>query len=104
MSCVDEAKAMIQKRNKDHLKNADPRTEKATVASPNETRNCIATTQNRLVRVISTKGLHSGLMTHGKYSPGKIKDSIPDLPIVTLAEATATIPLGESTWTPVVRK
>jgi tetratricopeptide (TPR) repeat protein len=35
---------------------------------------------------------------------GKIKDCIPDLPIVTLAEATATIPLGESTWTPVVRK
>src|ERR1019366_4492939 len=35
---------------------------------------------------------------------GKIKNSIPDLPIVTLAEARATIPLGESTWTPVVRK
>jgi tetratricopeptide (TPR) repeat protein len=35
---------------------------------------------------------------------GKIKDCIPDLPIVTLAEATANIPLGDSTWTPVVRK
>ena len=35
---------------------------------------------------------------------GKIKDRIPDLPVVTLAEATAAIPLGESTWTPVVRK
>ena len=35
---------------------------------------------------------------------GKIRDRIPDLPIVTLAEARATIPLGESAWTPVVRK
>src|ERR1035437_7062230 len=35
---------------------------------------------------------------------GKIRDRIPDLPIVTLAEAAASIPLGESTWTPVVRK
>jgi tetratricopeptide (TPR) repeat protein len=35
---------------------------------------------------------------------GKIKGCIPDLPIVTLAEASASIPLGESTWTPVVRK
>ena len=35
---------------------------------------------------------------------GKIRDRIPDLPIVTLAEAHAAMPLGESTWTPVVRK
>ncbi len=35
---------------------------------------------------------------------GKIRDCIPDLPIVTLAEAKASIPLGESPWTPVVRK
>jgi tetratricopeptide (TPR) repeat protein len=35
---------------------------------------------------------------------GKIRDRIPDLPIVTLAEAKASIPLGESAWTPVVRK
>jgi tetratricopeptide (TPR) repeat protein len=35
---------------------------------------------------------------------GQIRDRIPDLPIVTLAEARAAIPLGESTWTPVVRK
>jgi tetratricopeptide (TPR) repeat protein len=35
---------------------------------------------------------------------GQIRDRIPDLPIVTLAEAKASIPLGESTWTPVVRK
>src|ERR1035441_7438102 len=59
---------MIQKRKSDHLKNAEPRTEKATIARPRETRNCIATTQNRLVRVISTNGLHNGLITHGKYS------------------------------------
>ena len=35
---------------------------------------------------------------------GQIRDRIPDLPIVTLAEARAAIPLGESTWTPVVRQ
>lgn len=35
---------------------------------------------------------------------GKIRDCIPDLPIVTLAEAHATVPLGKPGWTPVVRK
>ena len=35
---------------------------------------------------------------------GKIRGRIPDLPIVTLAQATATVPLGEPTWTPVARK
>ena len=35
---------------------------------------------------------------------GKIKDRIPDLPVVTLAEANAAIPLGEGNWLPVVRK
>ena len=31
MSCVDDAKAMIQKMNRDHLKKSEPRTEKATI-------------------------------------------------------------------------
>jgi Tfp pilus assembly protein PilF len=35
---------------------------------------------------------------------GKIRDRVPDVPIVTLAEATATVPLGSPNWTPVVRK
>ena len=35
---------------------------------------------------------------------GQIRDRIPDLPVITLAEAKASIPLGESSWTPVVRK
>ena len=35
---------------------------------------------------------------------GQIRDRIPDLPVVTLAESKASIPLGESSWTPVVRK
>ena len=35
---------------------------------------------------------------------GKIRARIPDLPIVTLAEAHATLPLGQPAWTPVVRK
>jgi tetratricopeptide (TPR) repeat protein len=35
---------------------------------------------------------------------GAIHDRIPDLPIVTLAEAQATVPLGEPAWSPAVRK
>ncbi len=35
---------------------------------------------------------------------GEIKDRVPDLPIVTLAEAKATIGLGETKWTPAVQK
>jgi hypothetical protein len=35
---------------------------------------------------------------------GKIRGRIPDLPIVTLAEAHATLDLGQPDWTPVVRK
>jgi tetratricopeptide (TPR) repeat protein len=35
---------------------------------------------------------------------GQIRDRIPDLPIVTLAESKASIPVGDSSWTPVVRK
>jgi tetratricopeptide (TPR) repeat protein len=35
---------------------------------------------------------------------GKIRGRIPDLPIVTLAEAHATVPLGRAAWKPVVRK
>ena len=35
---------------------------------------------------------------------GKIRGRIPDLPIVTLAEAHASVPLGRAEWTPVVRQ
>jgi len=35
---------------------------------------------------------------------GQIRGRIPDLPIVTLAEAKATIPLGQPAWAPVCRK
>jgi tetratricopeptide (TPR) repeat protein len=35
---------------------------------------------------------------------GKIRGRIPDLPIVTLAEAHAAVPLGQAAWTPVVRQ
>ncbi|HEY1337471.1 MAG TPA: tetratricopeptide repeat protein, partial [Bryobacteraceae bacterium] len=35
---------------------------------------------------------------------GKIRGRIPDLPIVTLAEAKATVPLGQPEWSPAVRK
>ncbi len=35
---------------------------------------------------------------------GQIHGRVPDLPIVTIAEAHASAPLGETSWTPVVRK
>ena len=35
---------------------------------------------------------------------GNIKGRIPDLPIVTVASAKASVPLGQPSWTPVVRK
>jgi len=35
---------------------------------------------------------------------GAIKDRIPELPIVTIAHATAAIPLGDSAWKPVAQK
>ncbi len=35
---------------------------------------------------------------------GEIKDHVPDLPIVTLAQAKAVVGLGETSWTPVVTK
>ena len=35
---------------------------------------------------------------------GKIRGRIPDLPVVTLAEAHAAVPLGQPQWTPVARK
>jgi tetratricopeptide (TPR) repeat protein len=35
---------------------------------------------------------------------GKIRDRVPDLPVVTLAEAHATAPIGTPAWQPVVRK
>src|ERR1035438_510295 len=35
---------------------------------------------------------------------GKIRDHIPNLPIVTLAQAHATVPLGKPAWTATVRK
>jgi tetratricopeptide (TPR) repeat protein len=43
-----------------------------------------------------------------KNVSGQVKDRIPDLPIIVLATATATVPLGSrdtpTTWTPVVQK
>jgi len=35
---------------------------------------------------------------------GEIKDRVPDLPIITLAEAKASVGLGETNWAPVVQK
>jgi tetratricopeptide (TPR) repeat protein len=35
---------------------------------------------------------------------GNIKDRVPDLPIVVVASAKASVPLGQPAWTPVVRK
>ncbi|MCU1232621.1 MAG: Tetratricopeptide 2 repeat protein [Candidatus Solibacter sp.] len=35
---------------------------------------------------------------------GKMRDRIPDLPVITLATSTVAVPLGAARWTPVVRK
>jgi Flp pilus assembly protein TadD len=35
---------------------------------------------------------------------GKIRGEIPDLPVITIAQAKTTVPLGSTVWTPVVRK
>lgn len=35
---------------------------------------------------------------------GPIKDRVPDLPIITLAEKTTTLQVGKTDWTPVVKK
>ena len=39
-----------------------------------------------------------------KNVSGQIKDHIPDLPIITLAQAKTTVGLGETNWTPVAQK
>ena len=68
MSCVAEASAMRPSKPMESLKNPVLGMANATNASPAEMRNCIATTHHRFVRVMSTKGLHSGFTTHGKYN------------------------------------
>jgi len=35
---------------------------------------------------------------------GSVKDRIPDIPIVTIAQATTAIPLGDAQWKPVAQK
>jgi tetratricopeptide (TPR) repeat protein len=35
---------------------------------------------------------------------GEIRDRVPDLPVVTLAQARATLPVGTPSWTPVAEK
>lgn len=35
---------------------------------------------------------------------GRIKDRIPDLPIITIAQKSTVVPMGETVWKPVVRK
>jgi tetratricopeptide (TPR) repeat protein len=39
-----------------------------------------------------------------KNVSGKIRDRIPDLPVVTVAEACTYVPLGQPKWQPVIRK
>ena len=39
-----------------------------------------------------------------KNVSGEVKNGIPELPIITLAEAKAAVGLGETNWTPVVQK
>jgi hypothetical protein len=68
MSCVADAKAISQNTASVICRNFGPGRASATPASAAPTKNCSTTTQCRLVDNRSTTGLHSGLMTQGRYS------------------------------------
>ena len=87
MSWVAEANAVIQKMTRVNEKSdtgvpetASPEdspamemdagsgSENATTANAADIMTCMETTHHLLVRIISTNGDHSGLITHGRYS------------------------------------
>ncbi len=51
---------------------------------------------------------HNGLEYQFRTIPanvsGKIRDHIPDLPVITVASASVAMPVGPAAWSPVVRK
>ena len=66
MSWVALAKAIIQKKNSEPCSHHCPGMVKATPPSDAPMSSCMARIHHRLVRSMSTKGLHRGLMTHGR--------------------------------------
>ena len=68
MSWVAELKASNQKKASDALKKNGCGIIKAMLANATAISDCMVTTHQRLVLMMSTNGLQSGLITHGRYS------------------------------------
>ncbi len=74
MSCVAEAKATIQNNISVSVNGvmvsigAYPGRVAAIMMKHTAIMDCIAVTHHRLLRMMSTNGLHRGLITHGRYS------------------------------------
>ena len=66
MSWVALLKAISQKKASEPRSHHSVWSVKATQASAPPTKACITSIHQRLVRRLSTMGLHSGLMTHGR--------------------------------------
>jgi tetratricopeptide (TPR) repeat protein len=64
---------------------------------PNQDSTLLAGDRNGLEYDFSPEGIPRNVS-------GKVRDRIPDLPIVTLAEAVTTVPLGAAKWSAVVAK
>ncbi len=61
-------KATSQKKARVSLKNMSVGMVSAMPASAMASMNCMVVTHHRFVFSMSTNGLHSGFITHGKYS------------------------------------
>ncbi len=66
MSWVAEANATSQNTARVAWKKPDVGNVNAMRASPTAMAVCIVTTHHRLVRMMSTKGLQKGFITHGR--------------------------------------
>jgi hypothetical protein len=66
MSCVAELNASSHRNASVYWKNGSVGMVRATPASPAPTSSCIDTIHSRRVLRMSTSGLHSGLITHGR--------------------------------------
>ena len=75
MSCVALLKAISQKNVNDIFSHQSVCSVSATPPSDAPTSICMARIHQRLVFRLSTKGLHVGLITHGRYSQDVYKAS-----------------------------
>ena len=66
MSWVALLKAISQKKAREPCSQYGPGMVNATPPRAAPMSNCIVTIHQRLVLMMSTNGLHSGLMTHGR--------------------------------------